>query len=105
MLNQPHHPFEPQIRPDSWSTGSWQTDQNPSLRLGILLTLMTLPLIAVAGRVFWLQSEVRDRFLARYAETYETREMIPAPDGRILSSDGRVLAHDEEYFNLEVHYR
>ena len=105
MLNQPHHPFEPQIRPDSWSTGSWQTDQNPSLRLGILLTLMTLPLIAVAGRVFWLQSEVRDRFLARYAETYETQELIPAPDGRILSSDGRVLAHDEEYFNLEVHYR
>lgn len=105
MLNQPQHPFEPQIRPDSWSTGSWQTDQNPTLRLGILLTLITFPLIAVAGRVFWLQSEVRDRFISRYEQTYETRELIPAPDGRILSSDGQVLAHDEEFFNLEVHYR
>ncbi|MBD3674579.1 MAG: hypothetical protein HUJ26_13740 [Planctomycetaceae bacterium] len=105
MLNQPQHPFEPQIRPDSWSSGSWLTDQNPSLRLGILLTLMSFPLLVVAGRVFWLQSEVRDRFIARYEETYETRELIPAPDGRILSADGQVLAQDEEFFNLEVHYR
>ncbi|MDC0274213.1 penicillin-binding transpeptidase domain-containing protein [Planctomycetaceae bacterium] len=105
MLNQPHHPFEPQLTPESWSAGSWQTDQNPSLRLGLLLMAMTVPLLAVAGRVYWLQAEVRDQFLARYSETYEVIESIPAADGRIISSDGQVLAHDEEYFNLEVHYR
>lgn len=105
MLNQPQHPFEPQLKPESWSAGSWQTDQNPSLRLGILLLAMVVPLLAVAGRVYWLQAEVRDQFLARYSETYEMIESIPAADGRIISSDGQVLAHDEEYFNLEVHYR
>lgn len=105
MLNQPQHPFQPKLRPESWSAGSWQTDQNPSLRLGILLSIMAVPFLAVAGRVYWLQAEVRDEFLARYSETYEVIESIPAADGRILSSDGVVLAHDEEYFNLEVHYR
>ena len=105
MLNKPHHPFQPSLRPDSYSAGSWQTDQNPTLRLGLLFCVISLPLLGVAGRVWWLKTELRDRFVERFEKTYEELEAIPAPDGRILSSEGQVLAYDEEYFTLRVHYR
>jgi penicillin-binding protein 2 len=105
MLNKPHHPFQPSLRPDSYSAGSWQTDQNPALRLVLLFCFISLPLLAVAGRVLWLKTELTDRFVARFEETYEELETIPAPDGRILSAEGQTLAYDEEYFTLRVHYR
>lgn len=105
MLNQPYHPFQPSLRPDSYSTGSWQTDQNPALRLGLLFSLMVLPLLAVSVRVYWLKTELKEHFAVRFSETYEESETIPAPDGRILSAEGQVLAFDEEFFTLQVHYR
>lgn len=105
MLNKPHHPFQPALRPDSYSVGSWQTDQSPTLRLGLLFGLMVLPLLAVSARVLWLKTELKGRFIERFVQTYEEFEIIPAPDGRILSAEGQLLAFDEEFFTLQIHYR
>ncbi len=48
---------------------------------------------------------VSDRFLTDRDETFAVLEAIPATNGRIVSSDGVVLAFDRTRFNVSVHYR
>lgn len=84
---------------------TWRTDDNPNLRLIGLLLVMALPLVAVAGRVAYLQAFVVDDYASWFGRLTESFESIPARDGRILSPDGRVLAHDVEQMDVHVHYR
>lgn len=105
MLNRPHNPLASPFGAGSSEEGSWRTDQNPRVRLGMLYVAMTFPLLLVLTRIVWLQTLVRERYVAEFEKTYIEFEDISSPDGRILAADGRVLAYDEERFQLLVHYR
>jgi penicillin-binding protein 2 len=84
---------------------AWDIDAEPGVRLGWLFLAMTLPLLVVAGRLIYLQGFVAEGFAVEARKETETIESIPARHGRILSSDGTVLAQDEERYQLFVHYR
>jgi penicillin-binding protein 2 len=62
-------------------------------------------LAVVAGRVVHLQGIAADRFVFNWDDTSTVLEPIPASNGRIVSSDGVVLAFDRTRFDLSVHYR
>lgn len=85
--------------------GRWQTDVRPTLRLTWLGVLMLLPLIAIAGRVAYLQTSTADKFAQPFEQTFVSFESVPSRDGRLLSADGRVLAVDRRQFTVKVHYR
>jgi penicillin-binding protein 2 len=70
-----------------------------------LFVAMTLPLLVVAGRLVHLQGFVAEGFAVETRRETESVESIPARNGRILASDGAVLALDEERYRLLVHYR
>jgi len=59
----------------------------------------------VFARVVWLKTSQRKAYLAQWEKTSETFEPIPAHDGRILTTDGQVLAFDERTFDVAMHYR
>ncbi len=75
------------------------------LRLAIIFAVIGGMLMVIAARVLWLQTIGRDRFLALWDRVSERIEQIPARDGRILTSDGLVLACDESQFSVTIHYR
>lgn len=90
---------------DATPTRGWDADRAPGLRLVVLWLGMIVPLLVVAVRMIQLQTSLRDEYVTGFQQTYETREVIPARDGRILAADGSVLAGDVERFDLQVHYR
>ncbi len=71
----------------------------------MLWCAFALAAIVVMGRLIHLQVIIPDRFLVDEATTFETLEVIPSRDGRILSSDGRVLAYDAVRYDLEMEFR
>jgi penicillin-binding protein 2 len=85
--------------------GAFDMDAEPGVRLGWLFVVMTLPLLVVAVRLLYLQGFVAEGFAVESRKETESIEFIPARHGRILASDGTVLAHDEERYQLFVHYR
>ncbi|MCA9069867.1 MAG: hypothetical protein KDA84_13130, partial [Planctomycetaceae bacterium] len=89
----------------SVSDGRWHTDAQPALRLTWLGVLMLLPLVAIGGRVAYLQTSTADKFAQPFEQTFVSYESVPTRDGRLLSADGRVLAEDRRQFTLKVHYR
>ncbi|RLS59306.1 MAG: hypothetical protein DWH91_00585 [Planctomycetota bacterium] len=99
MRNSPLHPWQTSTDPE------WSIDALPRMRLGLLLLVFLLPVLAVVGRLYWLQIAIADRYLMVWSQTTESFESLPAGDGRILSSDGQVLAYDEPYYEVHVHYR
>src|SRR5690606_13569535 len=92
-------------REQSASGRPWQTDQNPASRLIALFVLINLPLVAVAGRLAYVQTQLADDYVAAFEQTTESFETIPAVNGRILGVDGRELAKDVRHIDIEVHYR
>lgn len=74
-------------------------------RLALLFAGICLPVALIIARVAWLQTAGRERFLSLWDRTTEKLETIPARDGRILTSDGQVLAYDETRYQVAVHYR
>ncbi len=84
---------------------AFDVDAEPGVRLVWLFVLMTLPLLVVAGRLIHLQGFVAEGFAIGARHETESVEAIPARNGRILSSDGTVLACDEERYQILVHYR
>ena len=83
----------------------WSIDAAPRARLWIVYAAFATPILLIALRLVWLQILIPDRFLAAWTKTTETFESIPANDGRILSSDGQVLAFDQPRYSIHVHYR
>ncbi len=84
---------------------AFDVDAEPGVRLVWLFVAMTLPLLVVAGRLVHLQGFVAEGFAVETRRESETVETIPARHGRILASDGTVLALDEERYRVLVHYR
>ncbi len=80
-------------------------DGSPRLRLRLLWCAFALAATVIMGRLIHLQVVIPDRFLVDEATTFETLEVIPSRDGRILTSDGRVLAYDAVRYDLEMEYR
>ncbi len=83
----------------------WSVDAASRARLGILYVVFLIPVLLIGLRLVWLQVIIPERFLAAWNKTTETFETLPATAGRILSSDGRVLAFDQPRYSIEVHYR
>ena len=105
MLNRPNTHFDEADSADPREGTSWRIDQHPTSRLVWLSVLVSLPLFLVAGRLIYLQCFIAESFTTISAQTVTTFESIPSPNGRILASDGRVLAEDIEHFHLQMHYR
>ncbi len=80
-------------------------DGSPRLRLRVLMGVFVLAACGIMGRLYYLQVMIPDRFLVDEANTFETFETIPSRDGRILTTDGRVLAFDALQYDLELEYR
>lgn len=80
-------------------------DAEPGARLAWLFVAMTLPLLVVAGRLIHLQGFVAEGFAVETRHETESLEPIPTRNGRIVTSDGTVLAYDDERFRVLVHYR
>jgi penicillin-binding protein 2 len=83
----------------------WSIDAAPRARLWLVYAAFAAPILIIALRLVWLQILIPDRFLAAWNKTTETFESLPATDGRILSSDGQVLAFDQPRYSIHVHYR
>ncbi len=84
---------------------AWDVDAEPALRLTWLFVAMTLPLLAVAGRLVQLQWFLADDFAIDERRETVSVEPIPSRNGRIISAEGTVLAFDEERFRVLLHYR
>ena len=87
------------------SLGEWSADGQPRLRLVVLFVVGLLPLVAIAGRLVWLQLVIPKQYTAVYQQVREEFEEIPSRDGRILAADGSILADDEVRYELRLHYR
>lgn len=94
--------FEAEGAGSSWD---WSADGQPRLRLVLLYVLGLVPLLAVAGRLVWLQVVIPHEFIGVYEQLREEYEELPSRDGRILAADGSILADDEVRRELHVHYR
>lgn len=79
-------------------------DDRPRARLAVLYMLITVPVCLICARLVYIQAVIPDEFHTVWDETTETLESLPSRDGRILTADGIVLAHDEPQFDLTVHY-
>lgn len=84
---------------------SFQVDRLPGVRVFLLGMILLVPLLAVSGRLMFIQMMNAEHFYSRFGQTTESFESIPSRDGRIVSIDGRVLAMDVERFDLQAHYR
>jgi penicillin-binding protein 2 len=84
---------------------AFDVDAEPGVRLWWLFVAMTLPLLVVAGRLIYLQGFVAEGFAVETQHEAESFEAIPARNGRIVATDGTVLAFDDERYRLLVHYR
>jgi penicillin-binding protein 2 len=105
MLNRVSNIFADSDQPSGSAALRWRVDGNPNIRLVWLGAAVILPLLAILPRLVQVQSALRASIVDRYQQTTETVETIPSKDGRILSSDGRVLAYDVERYDIHAHYR
>lgn len=97
-------------RPDAWRLSAHDVmtetlDANPARRMGWLAAWLTLPLFVVGLRLADLQCRLQPSFLEVFAQTRTIEEELPARNGRILGTDGSVLADDVAHYDVLVHYR
>jgi len=103
MRNSPGHDH---LSAESDASGqSFQVDRMPGVRVLLLGMLLLFPLLAVSGRLLFIQFMNAEYFYSQFGRTTESYETIPSRDGRIVSIDGRVLAMDVERFDLQMHFR
>lgn len=105
MQNSISHIFKASPRTKSVWRPSCEVDESPELRLGIIYLLILIPVLIIVGRLAYVQLVLPPRYLAELTRSPSREESVPTPNGRIISADGRVLAHDVELFNLSAHYR
>ncbi|MEZ6033014.1 MAG: penicillin-binding transpeptidase domain-containing protein [Planctomycetaceae bacterium] len=75
-----------------------------SLRLYGGGLLFTAAVFVILVRVYWVQTQLPERYLLALRDTSTEEESLPARDGRILA-DSIVLASDVDVYSVEVHYR
>lgn len=105
MLNRPVNLFDQPGVTSRLGGRVWQTDSQPAFRIACLFALFVAPLTAVGGRLAYLQYATGEALTVAHDQTTETYEPIPTRDGRILASNGRILALDVERFSVHMHYR
>jgi penicillin-binding protein 2 len=105
MQNSVTNYFSRRSRADRSSQRVWEVDGQPNRRLAVLYVAMLLPLLAVVARLVHLQVFLPGAFISEWEWTTESFEPIPSRDGRILSADGTVLAHDSVHYGVWMHYR
>ena len=106
MHNRATNIFNELTPRSSTSQGRWEVDRHPEARLFWLFAITMLPLILVAARVAYLQGFLTETYAqAHPRKTKLSFESIPSLTGRILGSDGRVLAQDVRRLNVQMHYR
>jgi penicillin-binding protein 2 len=80
-------------------------DRRPLLRIATLFGAILLALCAIVARLSYVETQLADSFASEFNRQIERWEPIPSHDGRIIASDGEVLAEDQQLFGLKVHYR
>jgi len=105
LQNQPHSQWQVIDSAASQRDEAWDLDRRTGLRTAILW-LGTFLLLSISGlRLYDLKANHAEDFLANAHPTSILSEVIPAADGRIYSSDGQLLAYDDQLFALAIHYR
>jgi penicillin-binding protein 2 len=102
VYNRPHSTFD---ELDADRDPSRAVDDRPLYRLLCLIALLCVPFAAVGYRLYVLQVRLGEGIVDHLDVTTESFEPIPSRDGRILGSDGRVLAEDVRRFRILAHYR
>lgn len=102
MFNRPANHF---TKADAIAERLWDVDGNPSRRLAWLFSLVVLLLFAVVGRLVFLQGVRNLEIDLPNAHVITSFEPIASRDGRILSTDGKLLAYDVDRYHIKVHYR
>lgn len=91
------------------TNGSWagprDVDEHPELRLWMIYLAMLLPVVLIIVRIAYVQLIIPERYLSELQRSRTREEIIPTLNGRIISTDGTLLAHDVELFDLQAHYR
>ncbi|MCA9075812.1 MAG: hypothetical protein KDA93_12315 [Planctomycetaceae bacterium] len=104
MRNAPHIRYDRQPLGDG-DRHDVGGDGSPAVRILIVMLVLVAPVGAIAARLVRLQGQLSDDFTSSWEFTTVSEEPIPCRDGRILSIDGQVLAHDRLRYDLLVHYR
>ncbi len=100
MLNRPTIDLLPRAEREG---SRW--DRQPSVRLTLLRLAMILPLLLIGWRVASTVQHGGDELAPRSSPVTVTTRPIPTHGGRVLAADGSVLAHDQQRFQVLVHYR
>jgi len=105
LQNQPHSQWQVIDSAASQRDEAWDLDRRTGLRT-TFLWLGTFLLLSISGlRLYDLKANHAEDFLANAHPATIISETIPATDGRIYSSDGQLLAYDDQLFALAIHYR
>ncbi len=80
-------------------------EASPQLRLSILGILVIGAVLMIGLRVCHVQAVIAQQFIEPWKKIQIVEESIPARSGRILTSDGAVLAYDETRYDLAIEYR
>ena len=90
-----------------WSPGEADTapPDRPRGRIVWLALVIVAPLALIALRFAHVQLTLGEEYSREFDTTTVRFETIPSRDGRLLSTEGTVLAEDIELYRLKVHYR
>ena len=105
MRNQPHSQWQVIDAAAEQRESAWSLDRQVELRTWLLIGVAIIGLCVIALRISQLKVYRQQSFLENANPITIREESIPAVDGRIFSSDGQLLAYDDERFNVSVHYR
>ena len=100
MLNRPTNDLLSRAEPEG---SRW--DRQPGSRLTLLTVAMILPLLVIGWRVTATVQRSSEELAPRSSPVTVTTQPIPTHGGRVLADDGSVLAHDQQRFQVLVHYR
>ncbi|MBL4883673.1 MAG: hypothetical protein JKY95_03925 [Planctomycetaceae bacterium] len=105
MRNQPHSQWQVIDSTANQRDEAWDLDRRTGLRTAALWLGVCLLLSLIGLRLYDVKANHQSDFLENANPTTEQTEPIPAMDGQIFSSDGLLLAYDDQILGLAVHYR
>ena len=71
-------------------------------RFGLLVLFTTIGFAVIIGRVYQLQTKGGEKYRKQGEKQYTSLSFIKAKRGRIATSDGQVLAYDNEEFIVNL---